>query len=309
MTDRMTHDAVTPGLIVIGGPTATGKSDQALRLAQKLGSPLLSADSRQIYWDFDIGTAKPTPADRAQWPHHLIDIADPRETFTVAEYQIQAQRLIDQAHQQGQTPVLVGGTGLYIQAMTAGLTIPKVPPHPELRQQLQDLPQHLCYQWLQQLDPDSSTRIHLNDRVRTLRALEVFYTTGQPASQQQTTLPPAFPILLIGLNCSMDRLRARIAQRTRHMLARGWIDEVKALQEKYGADLPLLQTLGYGELSRYLAGAIDLEQAEHLIIQHTRQFAKRQLTWFRRTPDLIWLDCGDPTLEDQIWALVTTRLK
>lgn len=293
-----------PGLIVIGGPTATGKSRQALLLAQRLGSPLLNADSRQVYRQFDIGTAKPTPAEQALWPHELIDLADPRDTFTVAEFQQAAQARIAQAHQQGQTPILVGGTGLYIQSITAGLGIPAVPPQPQLRAQLETWPPEIRYAWLQQLDPIAAKHIHPHDAVRTLRALEIVYTTGKTASSLRQAQPPRYPILTLGLQCPMPRLQARITQRTAAMIQSGWIEEVKGLRERYGPDLPLLNTLGYAEISAYLEGRISEAELQPLIVQHTRQFAKRQMTWFRAMPGIQWLDCEVEDLPVQIWQRV-----
>jgi tRNA dimethylallyltransferase len=183
-----------PGLIVICGPTAAGKSAIAIELAKWLNTVILSADSRQIYCEFDIGTAKPSMQERQQVRHYLIDLCQPTETFTLAEYQEQARDLIANCHQQGQIPLLVGGTGLYLQSVTQGLQIPRVAPQPKLRQQLSDLGQTQTYQWLQHLDPASAARIHPNDQLRTLRALEVYYVTGKPLSQQQGREPPAYPI-------------------------------------------------------------------------------------------------------------------
>lgn len=294
--------------MVICGPTATGKSDQALALAPALGSPLLNADSRQIYREFNIGTAKPTPEDQARWPHELIDIADPRETFTVAQYQALAQDRIHTAHQRDQTPILVGGTGLYIQSITQGLHIPAVPPQMQLREQLMSLSQPICYQFLQQVDPISAQKIHSNDQVRTLRALEIYYTTGQPASALQTASPPSYPILILGLSCAMDRLKARIARRTKRMLERGWIEEVKGIQAQYGPDLPLLNTLGYGEICRYLQGEISWGELQPAIVHNTRLFAKRQLTWFRRMDQIQWFDCEAEDLQHQIQQRVERLL-
>ena len=296
------------GLVVICGPTATGKSDQALALAPRLGSPLINADSRQIYREFTIGTAKPSAADQARWPHDLIDIADPTEVITVAQYQSLAQALIQEAHQQGKTPILVGGTGLYIQSVTQGLKIPAVPPQPRLREQLQSLSQPICYQFLQQVDPASAQKIHANDTVRTLRSLEIFYTTGQAASVLQMVSPPDYPILILGLSCGMERLKVRIARRTEHMLNKGWVEEVKALREKYGSDLPLLNTLGYNQIGCYLDGEISWPQVGPLIVHHTRLFAKRQLTWFRRMQSIQWLDCEAEDLQQQIWQRVEAFL-
>ena len=247
---------MTDAVIVICGPTATGKSARALALAMRLQSPLISADSRQIYRYFDIGTAKPTVGDRQQWPHHAIDIADPDETFTVAQYQQYAAAIIATAHRANRVPIVVGGTGLYVQALTEGLAIPAVAPNPALRQQLESLPQSIRYAFLQQVDPVGGNKIHRNDCVRTLRSLEVYYTTGAPLSQLQTRQPPHYRSLAIGLRCQdMDRLETRIARRTEKMLTMGWVEEVEQLQRRFGKDLPLLKTLGYEEIGNYLDGS------------------------------------------------------
>ncbi len=294
---------------MICGPTATGKSGLALSLAQRLETVILSADSRLVYKGFDIGTAKPTALERLQVPHYLIDICDPTECFTLAQYQQQAKDLIADFHRQRQTPLLVGGTGLYIQAIAQGLIIPRVAPQPDLRSQLAQHGQPQIYQWLQQVDPISAQRIHANDHVRTLRALEVYYVTGVPLSQQQGQQPPAYPILSIGLDCPQpERLTAKIQQRTAQMLAAGWLQEVEHLIEKYGPDLPLLNTLGYQELRQHLAGQISLTEAIDLTVLHTRQFAKRQRTWFRALPEIIWFNADQPTLFEQVWLKVQTFL-
>ncbi|WP_348229508.1 tRNA (adenosine(37)-N6)-dimethylallyltransferase MiaA [Trichocoleus desertorum] len=294
-----------PSLVVICGPTASGKSGLAIALAQRLESAaILSADSRQVYREFDIGTAKPTIAEQQQIPHYLIDICAPTETLTLADYQEQAQGLIAQFHRFLPIPFLVGGTGLYIRSVVQGLIIPRVPPQPELRLQLQGLGQRQIYSFLQQVDPASAARIHANDQVRTLRALEVFYTTGRAISAQQGENPPSYPILQIGLDAEGDRLTRRIEQRTDQMVAVGFVDEVATLCNKYGPDLPLLNTLGYQEIKQYLAGEISLSAARDLTVLHTRQFAKRQRTWFHADPTITWFDSDAPDLVEQVWQRV-----
>lgn len=296
-----------PGLIAICGATATGKSGLALALAQRLGSVILSADSRQVYRGFDIGTAKPSLAERQQVPHYLIDICEPTQTLTVADYQQQAYDLIRHCHHalSPPLPLLVGGTGLYIKAVVRGLKIPRVAPQPELRSQLTALGQQQLYPCLQQVDPMAADKIHPNDRVRTLRALEVFYVTGCPISEQQGENPPDYPILQIGLECrDAQALTRRIARRTETMVAAGLVDEVKRLCETYGWDLPLLDTLGYREMKQYLAGEMSLAEAKELTVLHTRQFAKRQRTWFRAYPDIEWFDADAPDLLEQVWQRV-----
>lgn len=338
------------GLIVICGATATGKSGLAIAIAHRLHSIILSADSRQVYRDFNIGTAKPTWEEQQQVPHYLIDICDPRETLTVADYQQQAQSLIAATpygtgnREEGMRgfrgrgdeepaigggdegmrrkmlpgspapplpcppapppPLLVGGTGLYIKSVVRGMKIPRVPPHPELRSQLADLGQSQCYSMLQQVDRAAAAKIHSNDSVRTLRALEVYYVTGCPISQQQGENPPDYPILQIGIDCEVEALSERISRRTQLMISAGFVAEVEYLCEKYGRDLPLLNTLGYAEIKDYLTGKISLEEAIGLTILHTRQFAKRQRTWFQRDADIEWFNADDPDLVEQVWQRI-----
>ena len=308
--------SATPALIVICGPTATGKSGLAMALAERLsaeGMPtaILSADSRQVYREFDIGTAKPTVADQTAVPHYLLDICAPTTTLTVADYQEQAQGLIGQFHQKFQTPLLVGGTGLYIKSIIRGLKIPRVAPQNELRSQFQTLGQSqslgqpYLYSLLQQVDAIAAQAIHPNDQVRTLRALEVFYVTGRPITEQQGETPPSYPILQIGLDCDTpDDLEKRIAHRTEHMVELGFVNEVEFLCQKYGADLPLMKTLGYQEMTQYLAGEISLAEAKQLTVRHTRQFAKRQRTWFRSDNTIQWFDSNHPQLVDQVWQWI-----
>jgi tRNA dimethylallyltransferase len=302
-------------LIVICGATATGKSGLALALAMRLGSVILSADSRQVYREFDIGTAKPTVAEQKLVPHYLIDICDPTDTMTVADYQQQTQALINspssptlreaKAISSSSPPLLlVGGTGLYIRSIVQGMKIPKVAPQMELRSQLESLGQNQLYAMLQQVDPIAAQKIHGNDSVRTLRALEVYYVTGIPISEQQGENPPNYPILQIGLDCDVEKLGARIQQRTEQMIANNLVAEVEYLCQKYGADLPLLNTLGYQEIKQYLAGNISLDEAKELIILHTRQFAKRQRTWFRAYPQIEWFDLNNSELLEKVWQRV-----
>ncbi|MEH2067275.1 MAG: tRNA (adenosine(37)-N6)-dimethylallyltransferase MiaA [Nostoc sp.] len=289
-------------LIVICGATATGKSGLALALAMRLGSIIISADSRQVYRKFDIGTAKPSLVEQKLVRHYLIDICDATDTMTVAEYQQQAQALINFLPCPLSVPLfLVGGTGLYIRSIVQGMKIPRVAPQNELRSQLESLGQNQIYAMLQQVDPVAAQKIHANDSVRTLRALEVYYVTGYPISEQQGENPPNYPILQIGLDCNVERLAARIQQRTEQMIANGLVAEVEYLCQKYGADLSLLNTLGYQEIKQYLAGDISLDEAKELTILHTRQFAKRQRTWFRAYPQIEWFDADDPNVLEKVW--------
>ncbi|MDJ0600133.1 MAG: tRNA (adenosine(37)-N6)-dimethylallyltransferase MiaA [Crocosphaera sp.] len=290
------------GLIVVCGATATGKTALALEIAQSINSIIISADSRQVYREFDIGTAKPNQAEQSLIPHYLIDICEPTETLTLAEYQEKAESLVDENIDN--FPLLVGGTGLYIKSIVKGLKIPRVAPQFQLRLQLQTLGQRECYQILQQLDPLACKKIHANDQVRTLRALEVFYVTGIPISQQQGEKTPSYPIIQIGLDCSSEELKKRIIERTQKMIQMGLVEEVENLVKKYGWDLPLFKTLGYAEIINYLQGKLSLSEAEKEIIVHTRQFAKRQRTWFRAYPEIEWFDTTSSHLVEKVlWKL------
>lgn len=291
-------------LIVICGATASGKSSLALAIAQRLNSVIISADSRQIYREFDIGTAKPSLAEQKLVPHYQIDICEPTETLTLAEYQQQTQAIIQQQQQQAQIPLLVGGTGLYLDSITKGLKIPRVSPQPALRSQLSAIGQTQAHSWLTHLDPVAAQKIHFNDQFRTLRALEVYYVTGIPISEQQGENPPNYPILQIGLDCDLAASDRHIANRTHQMIEMGFVSEVKYLCNKYGTDLSLLNTLGYGEIKQYLAGDIDLEQAIALIVTHTRQFAKRQRTWFKKNQQINWFDNTSVDLLNRVWQQI-----
>jgi tRNA dimethylallyltransferase len=302
---------MTTCLIVICGATATGKSGLALELAQRFNSIIISADSRQIYREFDIGTAKPSIAEQNLVPHHLIDICDPTEILTLAQYQELAANLIDNTSPApsaylnhltiAQNPkLLIGGTGLYIKSIVKGLKIPRVSPQPKLRSQLESLGQTQLYDLLSQIDPIAAQKIHPNDPVRTIRALEVFYVTGIPISKQQGENPPEYPILQIGLDCDLDLLGDRIRQRTHKMLELGLVKEVETLTKKYGWDLPLLDTLGYAEIKQYLTKEKSLPEAIDLIVLHTRQFAKRQRTWFKAYPEIEWFDCNSSSLLNDV---------
>lgn len=307
--------AKTQALIVICGPTAAGKSGLAMAIAQRLNSVILSADSRQVYRNFDIGTAKPSLAEQQQVVHELVDICEPTETLTLGDYQQRAQQLVAQYQAQldCHCPLLVGGTGLYIKSITQGLKIPRVPPQPGLRVQLDQQGQKLNYALLASVDAAAVERIHPNDAVRTQRALEVFYTTGRPISEQQGENPPQYPILHIGVDSlndgeGNDRLRPRIARRTALMVKAGFVEEVKALVDRYGEDLPLLDTLGYAEMRQHLRGEVELAEAQRQVVLHTRQFAKRQRTWFHAVPEIEWFNSADGDLIEPVWQRVSQFL-
>ena len=292
-------------LIVICGATATGKSGLAIAIAQRLNSEILSADSRQIYQDFDIATATVSKEEQALVPHHFVSTVDPSRTVTVAEYQAEAQILINKLQDRQKIPLLVGGTGLYIKSVVKGMKMPRVAANEDLRSQLTDLGQVQCYQMLQQIDPQAASKVYANDPRRTIRALEVYYVTGRTISSQQGEDPPSYPILQIGLDCeNLDILAQRIEYRAQQMIELGWEDEVRYLGGKYGWDLPLLKTLGYAQMREYLEGEISLTETIDLTTIATRQFAKRQRTWFKAIPEIEWFNSNDPMLLDRVWQRV-----
>ncbi|GFE71226.1 tRNA (adenosine(37)-N6)-dimethylallyltransferase MiaA [Chroococcus sp. FPU101] len=295
---------MSPILIVICGATATGKTGLAIELAQKLNTVILSADSRLVYREFNIGTAKPFQEELELVPHYLIDICHPTQILTLADYQEQAQSLINSPKINTVPLLLVGGTGLYIKSITRGLKIPRVSPNYELRSQLESLGQNQLYAFLSQVDPIATKKIHPNDQTRTLRALEVYYVTGKPISEQQGEYPPNYPILQIGLECDLEQLQKRIEVRTDKMVKLGLVEEVEYLAKKYEWNLPLLDTLGYAEVKQYLQNEITLNEAKELTILHTRQFAKRQRTWFRAYPEIEWFDVNSDNLFEQIWRRI-----
>jgi tRNA dimethylallyltransferase len=283
-----TESAGQPLVIVLLGPTASGKTDLAIALAQALDLAVLNVDSRQLYRQMDVGTAKPTAAQRGQARHELLDLRDPDQPINLQEFRAIAEAQLNGELARKPLALLAGGSGLYLQALTQGLEPPAVPPQPQLRAQLAALGQPLCHQLLRQGDPVAAARIAPADAVRTQRALEVLYATGRTLSSQQGATPPPWRVLELGLNPT--DLTARIASRTRGLFAAGLVAETESLIERYGAELPLLNTIGYAEAKQQLAGELSETESIPLCEQRTRQFAKRQRTWFRRRHAPTWLE-------------------
>lgn len=283
-----------PLVIVVLGPTASGKTDLAIALARALDLAVLNVDSRQLYRGMDVGTAKPTPAQRAAARHELLDLRDPRQPINLQEFCALGEAVIaaELARPRSGPPMalLAGGSGLYLKALTQGLRPPAVPPQPALRRQLEALGQPICHQLLAGADPVAAARIAPADAVRTQRALEVLYATGRPLSDQQGSEPPPWRVLELGLD--PPDLRQRIQRRTEALYAGGLVEETAALIERHGAELPLLDTIGYGEARRLLAGELEPAAAVALTVRRTRQFAKRQRTWFRRQHRPLWLSAA-----------------
>lgn len=296
-------------LIAIVGPTAVGKSDLALHLAVLFGGEIVSADSRQIYRYLDIGSAKPTPAEQSLVRHHLIDVVDPDQTYTLADFQEDAYRAIDEIHARGRLPFLVGGTGLYVRAVLDGLTIPRVPPDPALRRRLEQLAARegpdVLHRELATVDPIAARRIDPRNVRRVIRAIEVFQTTGKPITELQRTKPPPYRVLTIGLTCGRAELYRRIDERVDRQIENGLVEEVRRLVEMgYGYDLPSMSGLGYRQIGLYLRGKVDLPTAIQILKNETHRFARQQYTWFRLDdPRIEWITQG-PGARERAESLV-----
>lgn len=297
-------------LIVIAGPTASGKTALALAIAARLpgmvdieGVEIISADSRQIYRLMDIATAKPSAGERARVPHHLLDMIWPDESYTLAEYQRDAQAAIAAIHARGRLPLVVGGTGLYIRAVVDGLAIPEVAPQPELRAELEAEAAArgaaALVERLRQVDPISASRIDQANVRRLVRALEVSLVTGKPFSEQQGSRPtPYTTILTLGLSMERAALHARADQRIATMLYSGLVEETRALVERgYAWTLPSMSSLGYREIGAYLRGEMSLKEAITRFEFATHAYIRRQMTWFRADTRIHWLDAALPLNE------------
>jgi tRNA dimethylallyltransferase len=299
-------------LIVITGPTGVGKSALALPLAERFGGEILVADSRQVYRELDIGTAKPTPAERARVQHHLLDLVPPDAPFSVADYQAAAEVALAEVARRGRVAFLVGGTLHYIQAVVDRLSLPRVPPQPALRAELEALAERegaaALYARLRQLDPAAAARADPHNVRRLIRALEVITATGRPFSLVGRQRGPERPALHLALTAPRAELYARIDARVHAMLAAGWLEEVERLLARgYDPALPSLSGIGYRELVQVVQGTLTLTEAVPRICYRTHAFARRQYTWARRDPRLEWFSSG-PDLEARVAARVAQYL-
>ncbi|MCF6179813.1 MAG: tRNA (adenosine(37)-N6)-dimethylallyltransferase MiaA [Geopsychrobacter sp.] len=283
-------------LLVIQGPTAAGKTAWAIRLAKRFPLEIISADSRQVYRRMDIGTAKATPAERATIPHHMLDLIDPDQSYSVADFVKEARIIAADIFARGKLPCVVGGTGLYTRALIGGLAdLPEgdEPLRQELRQRERQQGAGTLYADLQQLDPVAALTMHPNNLVKIIRALEVCRLSGRKMSdlqQQHRFADDHFNSLALAAGWPREVLNQRIADRARMMLADGLIEETQGLVDDYGYGLKSLQTLGYRETLRLLRGQLNIEETATLIATQTRRYAKRQMTWFRKDPAIIWVD-------------------
>ncbi len=302
------QEKAQPPLIVILGPTAVGKTSLSIGLAARFGGEIVGADSRQIYRGMDIGTAKPTPEEQARIPHHLVDIQPPDRQMALATYQKKAFSAIDAIHRRGRVPFLVGGSALYLRAVTAGLQIPEVAPNPALRAELEEYAQEngraALHTRLQALDPDAAAQIHPNNLRRVVRALEIVQTTGRRKSELESATPPPYRMLKIGLDLPRPLLHERIDRRVHEMVDSGLVEEMAALLAAgYSPDLPAFSSLGYREIAAHLRGEVALTAAVERIQIETHRFVRHQYTWFRRLPDIHWFDLTEapqPTIRNLV---------
>jgi tRNA dimethylallyltransferase len=302
-------------LVAIVGPTASGKSAIALALAKDLGGEIVNGDSRQIYRGMDIGTAKPSLAERRQVRHHLFDIADPRDTYSLALYQRDARAAFDEIWEGGSFPWLVGGTGQYVWSLLENWSVPEVAPDEALRTELSAFaaghgPDAL-HTRLAAIDPVSAGRIDARNVRRVIRAIEVFEHTGRPISDWQTKSAPDFEYLLFGIEAPLEELDRRIGARVDAMMQAGFLDEVqRLLDDGVPPDARAMSSIGYAEIVRHLGGQLSLDEAIEQTKRATRRLARRQRQWFRRSdPRIKWVrDAGDIEFEANIFTGACTNM-
>jgi tRNA dimethylallyltransferase len=304
-------------LLVIVGPTAVGKTALAIQLAQDFAGEIVSADSRQIYRGLDIGADKPTPQQRAVAPHHLLDVIDPDEVLSLAQFQELAYGAIESIQSRQRLPILVGGTGQWLWAVVEGWGVPRVPPDARLRAELEAeaarVGRTALHAQLAAVDSEAAQKIDPRNLRRVIRALEVYRQTGRPISQHQRKQAPPYQILIIGLTRPRQELYGRIDQRIEQMMARGLLVEVERLVEAgYGWDQPAMSGLGYRQIGQFLRGEVTLAEAVALIKKETRRFVRQQYNWFRLDDSRIsWFDLSAelPEPYEAIEQLVRIRLE
>lgn len=275
-------------VVIVVGPTAVGKTRLSIELAQRIDGEIVSADSRYLYRGMDIGSAKPSMEERMGVPHHLIDVANPDETWSLAQFSAQAKLIINEILSRKRVPIVVGGTGQYIRALTEGWSVPVMEPNPDLRIVLstwaEEIGAQSLYQKLAILDPEALKFIDAPNVRRTIRALEVIFTTGQKFSDQRQKNPPDYQFWIVGLIRQRPELYALVDQRIENMFQQGLVDEVKLLMERgYNEELPSMSAIGYREVVQFVHGKLPLIEAKALMRHNTRQFIRRQANWFKPT--------------------------
>ncbi len=276
-----------PRVIAIAGPTASGKTSMAIQLAKEINGEVISADSRLVYRGFNIAAAKPTVEEMDGVIHHLIDIVEPEYDYSVAEYKKDASQKISEIISRGKVPIVAGGTGLYFRILLENFALPKIECNPKLREELERIPNEELYNELKEKDPVYAQKVHINNKVRLVRVLEVIRTLNKPFSEAVGLKEPDYDVDWRFPHIeSREILYERINQRVDKMVEDGIIDETKFLLKKHGRIKNLVGTIGYQEIISYLDGECSLKEALERLKMNTRRYAKRQLTWFRRTPEL-----------------------
>jgi len=282
-----------PKIIVIVGPTASGKSALAVEIAQKFNGEIVSADSRQIYRGMDIGTAKPSKKEMTAVRHHLIDIKDPNQDYSVGQYKKDAIKAINRIIKSGKLPILIGGTGLYIDAVVKNLEFPEVKENKKLRAQLEEEINEKglnhVFKRLISLDPEAAYITDPKNPRRVIRALEIALLSNKKFSEQRKSGRPPYNALEIGINLPLELLKIKIAKRTKRMIKKGLVEEVKKMVKKYGLDCRAFDAIGYREIIDYLKSKINLAEAIEQMDKNTWHYAERQTTWFKRNKEIKWV--------------------
>ncbi len=292
-------------IIAIVGPSSSGKTSLAIEIAKKLNGEIISVDSRQIYRGLDIGSAKPTLDERQGIEHHLIDIVDVTDEYTVADFSDEAKKKINEILEKGKVPILAGGTGLYFRVLLQDFDLPRVAPNKELRDELEKQTSQELYNKLLELDYDIAQKIHFNNKVKIIRALEVCMTLNMPMSKAQKKKDSEYQTIWFGLNAqNRDFLYDRVNKRTDIMFEQGLLNEAKNLFEQYPENNILLSTIGYQELYPFFKGEITLEEAKEQLKQNTRRYVKRQISWFNANKEINWLDIENLTQNEMINKVV-----
>lgn len=275
-------------VIAIVGPTASGKTSYSIELAKKIDGEIISADSRLVYKYMNIGTAKPTIDEMDGISHNMIDIIEPTDDYSAGLFKIQASQYIKEITSKGKIPIIVGGTGLYVDTLLRGYNMPQIPPDKQYRQYLEQFDNDELHKKLVKLDSDSTKKIEKNDRKKIIRALEIIKYTNEKLDNVRNLSDSEYEIEWIGRNFSREELYQRINKRVDKMINNGLVDETKWLLNKYGKAYNIVNTIGYREIFQYLDNNLSLEEATELLKKNTRNYAKRQLTWFRKFDDIKW---------------------
>ena len=276
-------------IIAVVGPTASGKTAYAVELAHKINGEIISADSRLVYKGFDIGTAKPTVEERQGIPHYMIDIVEPEFDYTAGLYVTEARRIIEDIIKRGKTPIIAGGTGLYFRLLLENYVMPEVEPNYDLRKELQEYSSEDLHNILKKLDRDAADKIYANDKKKLIRTIEIIKISGKPISESRSVAEDSqYDVDWLGLNFPREILYDRINKRVDIMIENGLVEETKNLLAKHGHIYNIVNTIGYQEITKFLDGEFSFEEAVDKLKQNSRNYAKRQLTWFRKNTKIKW---------------------